>query len=80
MKNKSESPTNMFEECNQRKITTTEKRCYTVEDLQNILGCGREAVYNLLNEKAFRWIRLGNGKGPYRIPRESFDQWLESGQ
>lgn len=27
-----------------------ERRCYTVEDLQIILSCGRETVYNLLKK------------------------------
>ena len=33
-----------------------EKRCYTVEDLQNILMCGRNTVYDLLKKKEFRYF------------------------
>ncbi len=51
------------------------KRCYTVEDLQNILMCGRSAVYELLKKNEFRYFRLG--KGGYRISRKSFDDWLD---
>ena len=52
-----------------------EKRCYTVEDLQNILMCGRSTVYDLLKKNEFRYIKLG-GSG-YRISRKSFDEWLD---
>jgi excisionase family DNA binding protein len=51
-------------------------RCYTVQDLQDILGVGRKSVYSLLKRKEFRWIRVG---AVYRIPKKSFDEWLESG-
>ena len=52
-----------------------EKRCYTVEDLQNILMCGRSTVYDLLKKNEFRYIKLG-GSG-YRISRKSFYEWLD---
>ena len=51
-------------------------RCYTVQDLQDILGVGRKSVYGLLQRNEFRWIRVGS---IYRIPKKSFDEWLESG-
>ena len=51
------------------------KRCYTVQDLQDILGVGRKSVYSLLKRNEFRWIRVG---AIYRIPKKSFDEWLES--
>ena len=51
-------------------------RCYTVQDLQDILGVGRKSVYNLLKRNEFRWIRVG---AVYRIPKKSFDEWLEFG-
>ena len=47
-------------------------RCYTVQDLQNILGVGRKSVYALLQRNEFRWIRVG---AVYRIPKKSFDEW-----
>ena len=52
------------------------KRTYTVQDLQDILGVSRGSVYQLLRRNEFRWIRIGSG---YRIPKKSFDEWLESG-
>ena len=43
-------------------------RCYTVQDLQDILGVGRKSVYSLLKRKEFRWIQVG---AVYRIPKKS---------
>ena len=51
-------------------------RCYTVQDLQNILSVGRKSVYSLLKRNEFRWIRIG---AVYRIPKSCFDEWLASG-
>jgi len=51
-------------------------RCYTVQDLQDILGVGRKSVYSLLKRNEFRWIRVG---AVYRIPKSCFDEWLASG-
>lgn len=51
-------------------------RCYTVQDLQDILGVGRKSVYSLLKRNEFRRIRVGT---VYRIPKMSFDEWLEFG-
>ena len=50
-------------------------RCYTVQDLQDILDVGRKSVYSLLKRNEFRWIRVG---AVYRIPKKSFDDWLDS--
>lgn len=52
-----------------------EKRCYTVKELQEILGVSRPTVYSLLKKNEFRWVQLGGGK--YRIPKKSFDEWLD---
>ena len=41
-----------------------ERRCYTIEELMEILGVGRKAV-------AIRINSVG-----YRIPKESFHAWL----
>ncbi len=50
-------------------------RCYTVEDIQIILGISRPTVYNIIRQKHFRAIEVGKG---YRIPKKSFDAWLDS--
>ena len=53
-----------------------EKRCYTVAELQEILGVSRPTIYNLLKKNEFRWIQLDGGK--YRISKKSFDDWLDN--
>ena len=53
----------------------TEKRCYTVKELQEILGVSRPTIYNLLKKNEFSWIQLDGGK--YRISKKSFDDWLD---
>ena len=50
------------------------KRCYTVKELQDILGISRPTAYDLLQEKKFRWFKIGN---KYRISKNSFDEWLD---
>ena len=49
-------------------------RCYTVDDLMEILGVGRKAIYSLIRKKAFPAIRIMSVG--YRIPRESFEAWM----
>ena len=55
-------------------MTTQEKRCYTVKDLQEILEISRPTVYELLKRHEFRWIQVGKN---YRISKKSFDDWLD---
>lgn len=55
-----------------------EKRCYTVQEIQDILCISRASVYNLLKRNEFRWIRLEGSK--YRISKKSFDEWLDKDQ
>ena len=52
-----------------------ERRCYTVEDLQIILGISRGTVYKLLEQQEFRWFKIGSA---YRISKKSFDEWLDN--
>ena len=47
-----------------------EKRCYTVKEIQEILGISRPTVYELLKKNEFRWIQIGT---KYRISKKSFD-------
>ena len=58
--------------------TDKEKRVYEVEDIQEILNIGRTKVYAFIQEtyktqKPFKVIKIGN---VYRIPKVSFDRWL----
>ena len=52
-----------------------EKRTYTVEDIQVILGISRGTAYKLLEKKEFRWFKIGSA---YRISKKSFDDWLDN--
>lgn len=51
-----------------------EKRCYSVRDLQEILGISKPAVYELIKRKEFHWVMIG---GRYKISKRSFDEWLD---
>ena len=55
-------------------VITQEKRCYTVRELQEILGISRPTVYELLKKNEFRRIQIGT---KYRISKKSFDEWLD---
>lgn len=51
-----------------------EKRIYTVDEIQDILGIGRNSVYNLVKSGVFHSVRIG---GNIRISKKSFDDWLD---
>jgi excisionase family DNA binding protein len=51
-----------------------EKRCYTVKELQAILGVSRPSVYELLKKDVFRSFIVG---GKHIISKSSFDEWLD---
>lgn len=55
-----------------------ESKVYTVDDIRELLGIGRSAAYDYVKKvekekQPFRVIRIGSS---YRIPKESFDKWL----
>ena len=47
---------------------------FTVDELTQILGVGRKAVYSLIRKKAFPAIRISSIG--YRIPKDSFNAWM----
>ncbi|MCD8357009.1 MAG: helix-turn-helix domain-containing protein [Clostridia bacterium] len=51
-----------------------EKRIYTVDEIQDILGIGRNAAYDLVKSGVFHSVRIG---GSIRISKKSFDRWLD---
>ena len=51
-----------------------EKRCYSVCEIQHILGICKTTVYNLIKENQFRAMLIG---GKYVISKKSFDEWLD---
>ena len=55
-----------------------EKKVYSVEEIQTLLGIGRSKTYSWLDEvyekqEPFRVIKIGR---LFRVPRQSFDSWL----
>ena len=58
------------------KVTNNETKVYTVKDIQEILLLSKNAVYALISDSPpFKVFKIGN---TYRIPKGSFDKWLES--
>lgn len=51
-----------------------EKRCYTVNEIQEILGMSKPVIYDLLKQRKFSWVKIGTA---YRISKRSFDDWLD---
>ena len=52
-----------------------EKRVYTVDEIQDILGVSKTTTYQLIKSKVFHSVRVG---GQYRISKKSFDNWLDT--
>lgn len=50
-----------------------EKRCYTVQEIQEILNISRPSVYNLLKKGEFHSVFVA---GRHMISKVSFDAWL----
>ena len=57
-------------------LDTSEKRTYTVEEIQNILGISQPTAYNLVHSNLFHWVKIGRH---IRISKKSFDEWLDCG-
>jgi hypothetical protein len=60
--------------------TITEPNVYLAQDIQVMLGLGRTKTYEYLDEvykeqKPFRVIKVGK---LLRVPKNSFDAWLNS--
>lgn len=51
-----------------------EKRVYTADEIQDILGISRTTAYQLIRSNVFHSVRVG---GHYRISKKSFDKWLD---
>lgn len=52
-----------------------EKRVYTVDEIQDILGISKTTAYNLVKSNAFHSVKIG---GHYRVSKKSFDEWLDN--
>ena len=51
-----------------------DKRTYTVSEIQDILGIGRNAAYAIVKKGYFSTVRVG---GIIRVSKKSFDAWLD---
>ncbi|MCD8300132.1 MAG: helix-turn-helix domain-containing protein [Clostridiales bacterium] len=51
-----------------------DKRIYTVDEIQDILGIGRTSAYKLVKKNLFHSVRIG---GTIRVSKKSFDAWLD---
>jgi len=51
-----------------------EKRCYTVKEIQEMLGVSRVTVYELLKRGELHYVIVG---GKYLVSKKSFDEWLD---
>ena len=55
--------------------TMSNKRVYTVEEIETILGISKNTAYALVKSGAFHSVKIG---GQYRISKKSFDDWLDN--
>ncbi|MBE6529031.1 MAG: helix-turn-helix domain-containing protein [Ruminococcaceae bacterium] len=53
----------------------SEKRVYTVDEIQDILGVSKTTTYRLIKSGVFHSVRVG---GQHRISKKSFDAWLDN--
>lgn len=58
-------------------VNQSEKRTYTVDEIQDILGISRTNAYNLVKKNAFHSVRVG---GNIRISKKSFDSIMRISQ
>lgn len=56
------------------KVDTEIQRTYTVAEIIAILCVSKSTAYKLIQSGEFCCLRIG---GQYRIPKRSFDHWLE---
>ncbi len=53
----------------------TEKRTYSIEEIQQILDISRSTAYALIKRKLFKSVKAGK---QIRISKRSFDEWLDT--
>lgn len=51
------------------------KMCYSIVEVELILGISRPSVIKLLKQNEFKWFKVGT---VYRISKPSFDEWLKN--
>ena len=70
---KEENRITMCDKCDAQ--ASTDKRTYTVDEIQYILGIGLSTAYKLVKERQFHSVKVGHR---VLISRKSFDSWLDS--
>ena len=60
---------------NEQNPVSYDKRTYTVDEIQDILGISRPTAYNLVKQGVFHSVRVG---GHIRISKKSFDDFWSS--
>jgi len=58
----------------EKEASQQHRKCYTVDDICEMLGISKNSVYTLIKKNEFRTIQVG--RGAYRIVCSSFDAWL----
>lgn len=53
----------------------SEKRTYSIEEIQQILDISRSPAYSLIKRKLFKSVKVGK---QIRISKKSFDEWLDA--
>ena len=56
-------------------LLITDKRTYTVNEIQSILAIGKNSAYALVNSGLFRTVKIGKS---IRVSKKSFDEWLDN--
>lgn len=51
------------------------KRTYSVTEIQEMLGIGKNQAYTLVKSGEFKTVKIGNS---IRISKKSFDEWLDN--
>ena len=54
-----------------------EKLCYSIKEVQEMLGISRQSAYALLQRGDFSYTIVGN---KYIVSKKSFDAWLDNMQ
>ena len=47
----------------------------TVKELQELIGCGRNKIYEILATNTIRKIKIGK---QYYIPQSEYERWIKS--
>lgn len=55
-------------------MAMVEKKCYTAQEIQEILNVSRPTVYSLIKKGEFHSVHVG---GKHLISKKSFDAWLD---